>query len=447
MNRNLIISTIVLIAGGVFISLFAEGNWQWIWQVLGFFFVLSPILWYWLKLARKQDKGDGLSDTEIDSVYYLGFLITIITLAVTILYIGLDDGILKHTHKIISQFGCGLLATGLALFARLHLLSKEGVVKRLDPEQKTQMLAWKIVELTGQFDGLGKKIGNLAANGESLIKTFDVAETQFHQRLDKAAKLFEQSTQAIVERSEARERLLAQAGVEFNEKLAQLSRESLDKTAAAIAASTEKFGAGIDRLLAETDRLQTETQALSFKQAALRLEEYSKTMETSLGAINAAVNKASQESAEAINKLTATAWETQAMAVEIGSNINSLKSLDMMVAQIGKAADSAQIIAATAPQSGDRLAALADRAQAASEEINASLKATLALLDAVGRKGDGQGLHGTLDKTTQELQMLTRRIQEVAQVLAEAKAQLQPTLTSIAQTGTGLGARKITPPF
>ena len=76
-----------------------------------------PLVVYKIHLSKK----DTLTNIEIDSIYYFGFLITLMTLGATALRLVFYS---IQIETVASQFGLGLTATGFGLWSRLSLQSK-----------------------------------------------------------------------------------------------------------------------------------------------------------------------------------------------------------------------------------------------------------------------------------------------------------------------------------
>src|SRR5882672_633650 len=98
-----------------------------------FGFGIAPLVAYHLRLWAGLKVG--LSQASIDSVYYFGFIITIATLATTVLLIAARGGITRDITYVVNQFGLGLIATGYALFARMHLMAVAERMTASTPEQ------------------------------------------------------------------------------------------------------------------------------------------------------------------------------------------------------------------------------------------------------------------------------------------------------------------------
>lgn len=113
---------------------------------------MTPLLFYHFTLKRKAK--DGLSQATIDSVYYFGFLVTIATLVAAIFSFVLKwcvEPTQVTTDQIAFQFGLGLLATGYALFARLHLIGISHRSEEVDPILLAEQYAEKVRDVTNRI--------------------------------------------------------------------------------------------------------------------------------------------------------------------------------------------------------------------------------------------------------------------------------------------------------
>jgi len=94
-------------------------------QYFGIFFSgLLPIVIYHFLLNKQRFSKTGrshLTDAEIDSVYYFGFVITLLTLIAAVFTLGFASSGEVEPQTIGIQFGLGLFVTGYALVGRMHL--------------------------------------------------------------------------------------------------------------------------------------------------------------------------------------------------------------------------------------------------------------------------------------------------------------------------------------
>ena len=98
-------------------------------------------LFYLTPLAKR-----GASQAAIDSVYYFGFLITLFALGLSATTLALTKSDIK-VQLILNQFGIGLLATGYAIVARLHVSSISSKYMQISPEEVYQNQIKKSLEL------------------------------------------------------------------------------------------------------------------------------------------------------------------------------------------------------------------------------------------------------------------------------------------------------------
>ena len=92
----------------------------------------SPLIAYKFYLSSR----DTLTQNEIDSIYYFGFLITLTVLGGTALRLVFFSA---QVESVAAQFGLGLLATGFGLWSRLTLLSKNVTTEASDELLQRQL--------------------------------------------------------------------------------------------------------------------------------------------------------------------------------------------------------------------------------------------------------------------------------------------------------------------
>jgi hypothetical protein len=242
---------------------------------------LLPLVMYFAALLRFGK--DGLSHTAIDSVYYFGFIVTIISLAGSVFRVWLF-GIEKDISGLIAQFGVGLLATGLALVFRLVLTAR---VESLNAKDLSQM----IDEYVQRIDHIVVKVETSAANFEGLSQSLQertraVVEATYEEctaSLRSAANVFsasiasisEQTSQSVTRFGQVVESVAVASHVEhFESNLTQLSIGLKG-----FAAEVSKYG----KLTAD-EALRTTKQALdaSSKWHVESLNEMSKASQQSI---------------------------------------------------------------------------------------------------------------------------------------------------------------------
>ena len=118
-----------------------------------FFSGAIPIVAYHYSLIQQRSSKEGkihLTDAEIDSVYYFGFVITLLTLIAAVFTIGYSSSGNFELQTIGIQFGLGLLVTAYALIGRLHLqVTNES---DLEPEDAYATYVDRVNSLLGRVD-------------------------------------------------------------------------------------------------------------------------------------------------------------------------------------------------------------------------------------------------------------------------------------------------------
>ena len=162
-------------------------------------FGVSPLIWYHLGyLAPRARKG--LSQAAIDSVYYFGFLLTLGALAVSAILLA-KQGTPK-LEAIGSQFGVGLLATGYAIVARIHLTSVAANVAEANPDVAMSNVVKQSRELVTQIE---LAAGHFNQFAENLIRESNqsvrVANEIAQESIRTSSKLFEESIKEATTRA------------------------------------------------------------------------------------------------------------------------------------------------------------------------------------------------------------------------------------------------------
>jgi ABC-type transporter Mla subunit MlaD len=140
---------------------------------------MLPLVWYHVAYLRPLART-GLAQVAIDSVYYFGFLITLGSLASSAMTMaGNGRGDL---NAVGAQFGLGLMATGYAVVARLHLMS-------LSHADSTEPDSEKAMDAVVQ-------------GSRDLLLNIDLASASFKQYADSLALHSNQTAMAAIEASQ-----------------------------------------------------------------------------------------------------------------------------------------------------------------------------------------------------------------------------------------------------
>lgn len=98
------------------VGMLAPESPKWLW-IPG---AVLPLLYYHIGFLARRIRS-SVDSAAIDSVYYFGFLITVAALAFSAVSIAMRPDDLQ---LVLLKFGIGLVATGYAVIARMHLLSR-----------------------------------------------------------------------------------------------------------------------------------------------------------------------------------------------------------------------------------------------------------------------------------------------------------------------------------
>jgi DNA repair exonuclease SbcCD ATPase subunit len=191
LTRCMIVSALALLAG-VFLPIH---------HLVPFAAALAPLVYYHVWFLRPQAEN-GLSQAAIDSVYYYGFLITVGALGATALSLSLN-GFGDDFSAVAFQFGLGLLATGYAVWARVHLV---GIAKQLDEDDLRDLMALQIAKSRELLSNLELASSSFQSFAETLIaKTSDFSSSiqqQTESSISQATKTFGEGISALTEQAQ-----------------------------------------------------------------------------------------------------------------------------------------------------------------------------------------------------------------------------------------------------
>lgn len=134
---------------------------------------MAPLVYYHVGYLAPRVKA-GLSQAAIDSVYYYGFLVTIFALGTSALSMVSGGGVgLVNPGNVIAQFGVGLLATGYAVVARLHLSSKANELGDASPDAVIDHYVSRSRQLVERLDLALHSFTELALKCEVAVQSID----------------------------------------------------------------------------------------------------------------------------------------------------------------------------------------------------------------------------------------------------------------------------------
>jgi len=160
---------------------------------------LAPIVFYYLKLLSKIEL---ITHSAIDSIYYFGFLVTLLALAaggvgLRNINSGSSDQVF---NQIAIQFAIGLFATGIAIFGRMHLLFKKMKTEEVSMDDIVQKVSESVFQMQNATVAFQGAADSLVSNSKDM---FGSAQKVLNDSLLESQSHFnrevEASTQTLVE--------------------------------------------------------------------------------------------------------------------------------------------------------------------------------------------------------------------------------------------------------
>lgn len=379
-----------------------QTTYQWLGLAAG----LLPLSFYHYTLS----KSNILSPAEVDSVYYFGFLVTVITLVSTAISIGLASK-LPAIQWILLQFGLGLVATGYALFARLQLMAKSSAQVEMDVVESTRRLVESVTQVSGEFDRAGYQatafVEKLHERLEVLIKD---GEVRFEESLKKSL-------------------------ITYTETIEETAQRALGSCEESIDRATNKFSDAISKVIEEIKRVQSEAETISFAVAAERMAHFTNELEASLQNITAKTLEASTASAEGISELATTTRKVQKLAIDIAAKLEKLENTQQLVETILNTAESLSLFndaASTATNSMNKLGSMSNEA---SKQIDNKV------IEPLSESSVVSGLNNLTKDLPEKTSVLASTLGELSvqaaeltnSILSQRKA-LEQTVNSISKT-------------
>lgn len=313
-----------------------------------FALAMVPLVWYHLGYLRKF-AGEGISQPAVDSVYYYGFLVTIGALGVTALELSLK-GVDGDLTAVAFQFGLGLLATGYAVWARIHLTASS----RLLDEANLEEAMHRYVD-----------------RSRELISTVEIATASFENyansvvdKLQLFASRVEQETQASIN---AAAEQLKQAAT----SMAEESKLALMDLRGIINDTT--FGAERDALRAGVTSMVETVNALSASLTELKTN--SSASAASVGSLASGLGEVTTHAASAAGRLEVLGKKDGTLENFADALSHGEKRISEFGLSADVAASSATALSDTLSSSGDNVVAFSGAAKqgaAAFSKLNAS---------------------------------------------------------------------------
>lgn len=180
---------------------------------------MLPMVWYHLVVLLPRARRGALGQAAVDSVYYFGFLITVGALSLTA--VSLADATTQKIGPVLMKFGLGLLATGYAVFARMHLGSLSQLDDESTPEHVRSLadgFALQMLEKVGlivsSFDQLAQRCQQATARMDALSDEIVGRTESAAQRVQAQALQSMQEAAAVFQRSLTESMATTMSGVD-----------------------------------------------------------------------------------------------------------------------------------------------------------------------------------------------------------------------------------------
>lgn len=399
-----------------------------------------PLIYYHVFYLKPRAKK-GLSQTAIDSVYYFGFLVTIAALGVSAVSLAVSGGKVP-LDNIAFQFGLGLLATGYAVLARMHLTSISTWVDEATPEAVLDRYIQRSRELVTNVEMASTQFVELSNN--LMTKSQEVAETArltTEKSMLAVARQFDEELRGTL--ASARAGLTEIRGL-VNEVSFVQEREALVRSIK----MTLEAVTGVNKALGEFAQRSGEgarsSQAVASTSSALNdtLTTFHASLSKiaaedgpllgsakSLGEAQAAVTEGTQSMGRIVDELGQMAGTVSGIgltyknikALTLKANeqmealANSAERLDDATQHITRSADSTKALAQGIEAASAALPALGNQAKALDKRF-AELVATVAAVEQ-----ELGGLPRPVDEVLTLSADLTTALKAVAEVLATVK--------------------------
>lgn len=370
-----------------------------------------PLVWYHLGYLSPRAKK-GLSQTAIDSVYYFGFLVTIAALAASAVTLASSGGH-EPMSNIAFQFGLGLLATGYAVLARMHLASVTSWVDEASPEavldryvQRSRELVTNVELASTQFVELSN---NLMAKSQLVADTARLATEK--SMLD-VARLFDEQLRGTL--ASARQGLTEIRGL-VNETSFVREREELVRSVKVTLECVTQLNTALGEFAQRSTEGARTSQSVAAATAALN---------TTLGTFRENLEVIGGEDGQ-MTKSASTLTAAQTVVAESTSTLShavkELGEVSGAVAGMGKTFRSVKTLT---QKTGEQLEALANsalRLDTATTHIENSANATEALAMGLERATRALPLlaeqSGSLEKQLSSLGLVVSAVEQQMQTM------------------------------
>lgn len=375
---------------GAFLAAFSHA---YVWSWIGFFIGIASLVKYHLNLKNEKN----LTPDQIDSVYFFGFLMTVITLLLASFAVGMNAKEIDLTSVLV-QFGLGMTATAYGLFARLHLTDVAGPQTEDQIIMANQQLAHSVRDAAAQFDLAAIHVTDFVQRASARIQEL---ETQLHR----TSQRYEQDLQNA---RNAFNSQLANASRVFAQELTENRTTLLREVTETIQSSIQAFGVTVHELMGEFQRLRTEVESVSFQAFADQLMEVQSNISSVLNSLSASTLEASQTAGESITELSAAMRKALLVAGRINENLQSLSRVHEITVGVNGVVNSLHDF------------------RSESEQLRQSLSGLIPAIDSFEQQLNQAVTNGTASvQTLRQISDLVRALDQSAPVIERLLASFQ----------------------
>jgi hypothetical protein len=400
---------------------------------------VAPLIAY--HLAYLFPRARTLRGAEIDSVYYFGFLVTVATLAETAAVIAGAPEL--GIQSVLYKFGAGLLATGYAVVARLHLQSLTSAETPTSPEQVLEQYLGRSGVLLDNLELAILRVGSLADTAmtetrrvidkssseleEAVVGVAHTFEKQLGVTLETVAESVVGIRNLINDSSFVAEQKAFARTIRSSATVSEKLKVSLDTLSGSVAAGADTFGRvyGAMQSLGETAHmLNSELAILASEHGPL--EKMAASIQAASDGSQRAASHA-LEAASGIVQLSGQVTASQHSFVVFGQSLNAAgdqlvglakacNGLDASVAQFAEAMKASREFAETLTSIGQGLPELVPKVHTLGQQFD-NLRITLGTT--------ATSLEGDVHRSTQAVELLANNLAAVAQTIVDRTRERQ----------------------
>ena len=399
---------------------------------------LPLLLYHWLFLYPRAKTGLGRA--AIDSIYYYGFLLTILALAASAVTLAIN-GVSESLVPVALQFGLGLFATGYSVAARLHL---QAISTSNDVVEDGDVFDIYLSRSRDLISNIELAASSFGAFANSLIErtttSADGAQGRVEALIKEAAAVFRSGIAASLD--EAKQDISELRGL-LNDAAFGAERVELKKSLQGSLAAVGKLNTALEKLadLSTTTTTASSDLASSFSTMRDSVAEVSRHLselsddEGGIAGFASAVASGTAEISTAARQMQSLGTEGQLAAERVAV---AARAFDGMARAADEAKGSLQPFADTvseleqavskAERMGQAFASIDSSANALSDELQSlghALREVAPTFDAFGAAG--QLAAPRLDAMREHIEQLEKfsgSLAPTAQVISDMSALL-----------------------